>query len=84
MSGTVSSLVYYSDTTKFYEEHKEDINALLYESMEETGLSITELFGDKFDKEDPLCIEEQNQNLLAWFGYEEVARKLMYEVNPNW
>jgi hypothetical protein len=84
VSGTVGSLVYYADTTKFYEEHKEDINGLLYEMMEETGLySPAELFGDKFDKEDPLCVEQTNQNLLAWFAYEEVSRKLMYEINPN-
>lgn len=84
ISGTVSNLVYYNDTMAFYEEYKEDINELLYESMQDTGLSIQELFGDKFDEEDPLCIEQQNQNLLAWFGYEETARKLMYEVNPEW
>ena len=85
VSGTVGSLIYYSDTIKFYKEYKEDINELLYNTMEDTGLySMSELFGDKFDKEDPLCIEQMNQNLLAWFGYEEVARQLMYEINPNW
>ena len=85
ISGTVSSLVYYSDTKKFYEEHKEDINALLYENMEECGVyELNSLFGDKFDKEDPLCIDTTNQNLLAWFGYEEVTRKLMYIVNPEY
>lgn len=85
ISGTVGSLIYCSDTIKFYEEYKENINELLYQTMEETGLhSMEELFGNNFDKEDPLCIEQMNQNLLAWFGYEEVARQLMYEINPNW
>ena len=64
VSGTVGSLVYYNDTMAFYEKHKEDINELLYESLEDTGLSIQELFGNNFDKEDPLCIERMNQNLL--------------------
>jgi len=56
---------------------KEEINTLLYEIMESTGLySPTELFGDKWDKEDPLAIEDYNQNLLAWFGFEETLRKI--------
>lgn len=84
-SGTVGTLIYYSDTIKFYEEHKEEINALLYDNMENTGLySLTELFSDKFEKEDPLCIEQTNQNLLAWFAYEEVARNMMLAINPEY
>lgn len=76
-SGTVGFLIYYNQTTAFYVKHKEEINTLLYEIMESTGLySPTELFGDKWDKEDPLAIEDYNQNLLAWFGFEETLRKI--------
>lgn len=76
-SGTVGFLIYYNQTTAFYFKHKEEINTLLYEIMESTGLySPTELFGDKWDKEDPLAIEDYNQNLLAWFGFEETLRKI--------
>jgi hypothetical protein len=75
-TGIVSELIYYSDTVAFYEKYKTEINSLLYEMLEDTGCSIQELFGDRFEKDDPLCIETNNQNLLAWFGYEEINNKI--------
>lgn len=76
VSGMVSRLIYYSDTIKFYDDHIEEINELLKDTLDSTGLSITELFGDKFDNEDPLVQDTNNKNLLAWFAYEETARNL--------
>jgi hypothetical protein len=76
-SGIVTSLIYYSDTTKFYDNYKEEINALLYDLMTETGLyNPSELFGDKWDKEDPLALDVLNKNLLAWFAFEETLRAI--------
>ena len=77
-SGTVSMLIYYADTVKFFKTYRNEIEKLLKELMQDTGYSITELFGDKFNKEDIFCREEQNQNLLAWFAYEEIVNKLSY------
>ena len=78
-SGIVGELIYYSDTVAFYKQYREEINDLLYEIMNETGLySPTELFGAKWDKEDPLAQDICNQNLLAWFGFEETLRKIAY------
>ena len=73
VSGMVSHLIYYGDTTKYYKDHKEEINDLLQESMFNTGLGLGEMFGDKWDNEDPLAMETNNQNLLAWYGFEETA-----------
>ena len=79
-SGTVGFLIYYTDTVRFYKQYRQEIDDLLYEEMEGTGLySLTELFGEKWDKEDPLGRDDYNQNLLAWFGFEETLRKLGYE-----
>ena len=75
-SGMVSELIYYTDTAKFYKRHKEEINGLLYEMIESIGEGPNGLFGEKWNKEDPLALQELNQNLLAWFGFEETARKL--------
>lgn len=76
-SGVVGFLIYYSDTVKFYKEYQEEINELLQELMGETGIySMKELFGDKWDEEDPLALDTYNQNLLAWFGFEEALRQL--------
>ena len=76
-SGMVVSLIYYHDTCKFYQDHKEGINAILYETLESTGLSVSELFGAKWDDGDPLAFEQYNQNLLAWFGFEETVRQII-------
>lgn len=79
-SGMVGFLIYYSDTVRFYKQYREEIDNLLYEEMEECGIhSPSELFGKKWDKEDPLGRDDYNQNLLAWFGFEETLRKLGYE-----
>ena len=57
--------------------YKEEINELLYNVQASTGLyGMKDLFGKKWDEEDPLAIEDYNQNLLAWFGFEETLRNI--------
>lgn len=78
-SGVVSELIYYYDTVRFYKQYRQEINEMLYNIMNETGLyAPSELFGDKWDKEDPLAQDDFNQNLLAWFGFEETLRSIGY------
>jgi hypothetical protein len=72
-SGVVGSLVYYTDTIKFYEDYRREISELLQNLIESTGSPVHELFGDKWDSDDPLANECNNQNLLAWFAFEETA-----------
>ena len=75
----VGYLIHYHTTPLFYKLSRLEINALLYEIMNGTGLySPTELFGNKWDKEDPLAQDDYNQNLLAWFGFEETLRNIGY------
>lgn len=74
-SGVVSSMIYYSDTVRFYERHKGEIDELLYNIMKDCGIyEPKQLFGRRFDEEDPLCLDDTNKNLLAWFGFEETLR----------
>lgn len=76
-SGMIGELIYYSDTMKFYDRFKFEINDLLQSVLDETGYtSPDELFGDKWDKSDPLVLETNNLNLLAWFAFEETAFRL--------
>jgi hypothetical protein len=75
-SGMISELIYYSDTVKFYKKYQEEINTLLAETIEEIRNNPSDVFGDKWDKTDPLAVEEGNQNLLAWFVFEEIANRL--------
>ena len=50
-SGVVSELIYYYDTVRFYKQYRQEINEMLYNIMNETGLyAPSELFGDKWDK----------------------------------
>lgn len=76
-SGIVSELIYYSDTTKYFEAHKDEIVKLLIELMKECGVkSPSELFGKNWDEEDMFCENYYNQNLLAWFGFEETMYRI--------
>lgn len=84
ISGIVSELVYYEDTVSFYYKHKEEINALLYNCMKEVGeYNLSHIFCNRYlqwDIEDPLALETHNQNLLAWFGFEET----LYNFAIDW
>jgi hypothetical protein len=76
-SGMVGELIYYADTLKFYKKYKVEIQALLKDLLDDCGLkSPVELFGDKWDQDDIFATDTLNQNLLAWFGFEETARIL--------
>ena len=80
-SGIVGSLIYYSDTIKFYKKHKIEITTILKDTLESTGYkSPNDLFGDKWDEADIFAEDTQNQNLLAWFGFEEAARRMCYDA----
>jgi hypothetical protein len=77
INGKVEELIYTVDCVAFYRKHKRDIQKLVTELMSDCGTdSMKGLFGDKFDAEDPFCEEDENQNLLAWFGFEEALRML--------
>ena len=76
ISGMVGHLVYYADTVKFFAKYRRDISALLKEAIFDCGKDPESVFGDKWEKYDPLAQEMLNRNLLAWFGFEEAARRL--------
>ena len=78
VSGMVSELVWYSDTVDFCKRHKEDINEAISELMEYYGTtSIKDLFGDRFDNEDFLCIGDHNKNLITWFIFETTCASII-------
>lgn len=74
-SGVVGHLIYYKDTLPFFRKHRREIETILKELCDDSGCSIAQLLKD-WDKSDPFCRQTQNQNLLAWFGFEEAARRL--------
>ena len=79
ISGIVSELIYYSDTVAYYEKNREAIYDLLYDAMDEIGVyNLSEFFSD-WEKDDPLALGYYNQNILAWFGFEETMRNFAEE-----
>lgn len=76
-SGIVGELIYYHDTLRFYKRYQREIDSLLQELLNDCGGTPSELFARSgWDNEDPLARDTINQNLLAWFGFEETARNL--------
>ncbi|WP_421754188.1 DUF7222 domain-containing protein [Croceimicrobium sp.] len=69
ISGVVSSLIYYKDTHAFYDAHYHEIEDLRYELEQEMG--------------QPLQPQGDLKNWYAWLGFEETARKMMYELGIN-
>ena len=77
VSGFITELVYYTQTADFTRRHSEEINELLSNTLSMYGFcNPKELFGDKWDCEDNLCLDNNNRNLLAWFALEETAREI--------
>ena len=74
-SGMVSELIYYRDTRAFYDKHEVEISALVSELIADFGMPIGEVFRD-WDQSDPFANETSNQNLLAWFAFEETAQRI--------
>lgn len=74
-SGMVSDLIYYTDTTAFYLKHQVEIDAMISEYAS-AGLGSPEDYLRDWDKSDPFANDTNNQNLLAWFGFEETARRM--------
>jgi hypothetical protein len=77
-SGTVGHLIYTRDCVRFYKTHRAQILRTLQDMLDDMdSTSPAELFGDKWDGSDHFAQEDANQNLLAWFGFEEACRALV-------
>lgn len=61
-SGTISSLIYYVDTRRFFDNFYDEIEILREEFEDNTG--------------EPLQINGDLKNWLAWFAFEETAFQL--------
>jgi hypothetical protein len=80
-SGVISELIYYKDTLSFYKKYKKEILSLLKETMDQSGVyNPADIFGRNWDIEDFSIEDTQNQNLLAWFAFEETTRNLANQL----
>ena len=72
--GTISELIYYADTSAFYEKYKEEIWRRLSDMADDLGCdSILHLIVT-FNGSKEVGSDLQLRNLLAWWAAEEVCR----------
>ena len=75
ISGIVSSLVYYSDTTKFFNCYRKEILSMLQDPDK-----IVNYFDDTYWLDHKkYSIEEKNH--LAWFIYEDITCRIALHFN---
>lgn len=72
VSWSVESMIYYRDTSRFYEAYKDDINEMIYEYLDVCWCHIDEAFY-YWDKTDPLAFYRKNQTTLVHFAFEQAA-----------
>lgn len=65
-------LIYYSETTKLYQQYKDEIWEMLYEDAESFGMSPIELINN-FQTAKSVTNADQFENLLIWYGAEKIA-----------
>lgn len=75
-SGMVSGLIYYNETSKFYEAHKEEIWEMLAEDAESTGENILVMLS-QMRWAGNISDESTFANYLAWYAYETAAQRLL-------
>ena len=84
-SGIVDHLIYTVDCVRFYRSFHREIDTLLRDMCADTGEQPNALFSRSgWDADDPLARDDQNQNILAWFGFEETANTLLRELDPDY
>ena len=77
--GVVGELIYYADTSAFYEKYKEEIWQKLSDMADDLGEpSILHLIVT-FNGSTEVGSETQLHNLLAWWACEEVCREVIME-----
>ena len=78
-SGTVSSLIYYTDTVKFFDNFYDEIYNMIDDVY--TADSTFEMLKQKCDLTDIIMGADTVKNYLAWMAYEEVCSVILDELN---
>lgn len=75
-SGIVNHLIYSVDCRSFLKRHREEVNDLLGEALEEYGTTNPGDFLKDWDASDPLGLNI-NADRLAWFAFETAAQRVV-------
>jgi hypothetical protein len=79
VNGCVSSLIFYTDTTKFHDKFEEEIWEMLFHDHQEFGFDSIPEYIASFNGSKNVGSLEQFKNLLAWYAVENVARQILDE-----
>ena len=78
-SGCVLSLIYYSDTVRFFDNYRKDIlesvNNYIEEYSEDEFLQLNK--GDIIVSKNQKRFTDEEKNYLTWFMYEEIVYELL-------
>ena len=78
VSGIIGELVYYRDTTKFYDKHEEEIWERLYNVSDNMGIPPLDVI-TRFRGASQVDTGTEFKNLLAWWATENVAGEILAE-----
>lgn len=82
VSGVVSELTYYSDTSAFHDQHEDEIWDMLYEARNDTGDKSIMNFISSMRGHIGSMMQLKNQ--LTWWAVEEVCYELNNEMNEEY
>jgi len=77
-SGMIGDLIYYKDTSDFFDNYEDEIEDLITLNMDRFGIETRPLFINSLNGSAENIAQEKN--LLSWFAFEEVARDLSEEL----
>jgi hypothetical protein len=79
VSGAASHLCYYTDTTKMYKKHKQEIWELLAKRADDLGEPVLTMIAG-FNTASEISSVEHFENLLVWFSAETLAQQILDET----
>ena len=81
--GIVPELIYYADTSAFYEKYKDEIWQRLWDSWSDWGGESPLHLISTFNGADAVGSDEQFRNLMAWWACEDMAHEIIADRDAD-
>ena len=82
INGACNELIYYDDTTKFYDCYKYEIWDFLEMEAENQGFkNVLEFMSTWGDYAENVCSDRTFKNLLAWWAVEHVCYQILEDLD---
>lgn len=80
-NGIVPGFVYDTDCARIYKEYAESISSDFYDYN--CRDSIQDIFGDMWNKYDPLCADDENQGLVLRYVFDNHIEYIVSQLEEN-